>query len=86
MPVISRFYGISIMMFFKDHHPPHFHAKYEGNIAVFTIKGCRLLVGDLHMHAKRLIREWAGLHEQELMSNWQRAQKDGGLKWIEPLL
>jgi len=32
MPVISRFYGIVILMFFQDHHPPHFHAKYEGQL------------------------------------------------------
>lgn len=26
MPEISRFLGISITMYFKDHVPPHFHA------------------------------------------------------------
>ncbi len=28
MPVICRFYGILIKMFFDDHNPPHFHAEY----------------------------------------------------------
>jgi hypothetical protein len=28
MPEISRFYGLIIKMFFKDHNPPHFHAEY----------------------------------------------------------
>lgn len=28
MPTISAFYGIVIQMFFNDHAPPHFHAKY----------------------------------------------------------
>jgi len=28
MPVISRFYGIVISMFYEDHNPPHFHAMY----------------------------------------------------------
>jgi hypothetical protein len=28
MPTISIFYGIVIQMFFDDHNPPHFHARY----------------------------------------------------------
>ncbi len=85
MPVISRFYGIVILMFFKDHHPPHFHAKYEGRLAVYSIKSCRLLAGKLPPRATRLIKEWVKLHEKELMVDWQIAQKEGKLKTIEPL-
>ena len=28
MPEVSRFLGIVIQMFFDEHNPPHFHAKY----------------------------------------------------------
>ena len=28
MPVIARFYGIVIKLYFNDHLPPHFHAFY----------------------------------------------------------
>ena len=28
MPEISRFLGIVIAMFYSDHAPPHFHARY----------------------------------------------------------
>ena len=28
MPIISRFLGIIMSMYFNDHSPPHFHAKY----------------------------------------------------------
>jgi len=38
MPLISNFYGISILMFFQEHNPPHFHAKYSGEIGIFNIK------------------------------------------------
>ncbi len=86
MPVISRFYGISILMFFQDHHPPHFHAKYEGQLGVFSIDGCRLIAGKLPPRATRLIKEWSKMHEKELMIDWNIAQKDGKLKTIEPLL
>lgn len=86
MPVISRFYGISIMMFFKDHNPPHFHAKYEGRIAVFNIRTHRLLAGALPPQAGRLVREWLKMHEKELLENWHRAQNDRELKSIQPLV
>jgi hypothetical protein len=28
MPTIAWFYGIMIQMFYNDHEPPHFHARY----------------------------------------------------------
>ena len=28
MPEISRFYGIIIYMWWKDHNPPHIHVSY----------------------------------------------------------
>ena len=28
MPVISRFFGVVIAMYWRHHSPPHFHAKY----------------------------------------------------------
>lgn len=86
MPVISRFYGIVILMFFQGHHPPHFHAKYEGELAVYSIKECRLLAGKFPPRATKLIKEWAKIHVKELMVDWNIAQKEGKLKTIEPLI
>lgn len=57
MPVISRFYGISIMMFFKEHNPPHFHAKYEGRVALFEIKTGKIMAGNLPPRVVKLIKE-----------------------------
>ncbi len=85
MPVISRFYGIVILMFFQDHHPPHFHAKYERQLAVYSIKGRRVLAGKLSPRATRLVKEWAKIHEKDLMDDWRIAQKEGQLKMIDPL-
>ena len=40
MPEISRFLGIIIAMFYKEHSPPHFHAKYgEYEITVDIVAG-----------------------------------------------
>jgi hypothetical protein len=85
MPIISRFYGIVIMMYFKEHHPPHFHARYEGSIAMFEIRTRRMIAGKLPPRARRLVSQWAKLHEEELLENWDSARKDGKLRAIEPL-
>ncbi len=30
MPVLSRFYGLVVFMDYREHNPPHFHARYQG--------------------------------------------------------
>lgn len=38
MPTISMFYGIIIRMYNTgEHNPPHFHASYQGQQAVFNM-------------------------------------------------
>ncbi|MDI6760994.1 MAG: DUF4160 domain-containing protein [Candidatus Brocadiaceae bacterium] len=45
MPEISRFYGISIYMYFREHSPPHFHAVYGENGALISIETLGLVSG-----------------------------------------
>lgn len=86
MPLISNFYGISILMFFQEHNPPHFHAKYGGEIGIFSIKSGIMIAGNLPFYAKKLVKEWFKLHKQELLDNWQRAEKGQKLQAINPLI
>ena len=46
VPTISRFYGITIQMFFKEHGVPHFHARYGGQVGVFTVESFERLRGE----------------------------------------
>ncbi|MBF9254705.1 DUF4160 domain-containing protein [Pontibacter sp. 172403-2] len=86
MPELSRFYGIIIYMFVKDHNPPHFHAKYGEFIGVIDIRTGEIIEGDLPRRALRLVQDWAELHRIELMANWEAAQSDSPeLNKIEPL-
>jgi len=55
MPEISRFYGIIIAMFFDDHSPPHFHARYSGEKAAIEIESLRVLEGQLPPRALGLV-------------------------------
>jgi hypothetical protein len=47
VPTVSRFYGITIQMFFKEHGTAHFHARYGGEIAVYTIEPLDVVRGQL---------------------------------------
>ena len=85
MPTISVFYGIVIAMFYNDHDPPHFHARYAEHRARVAIATGDPLDGDLPPRAARLVKEWAGLHREELEQDWRLAQELRPLNPIEPL-
>jgi hypothetical protein len=84
MPRISEFYGITILMFFGDHNPPHFHARYAGRSARVALDGT-VLDGRLPRRATRLVDEWAGLHRDELADCWDRVVNHRPPGTIEPL-
>lgn len=85
MPRISEFYGIVIEMFFGDHPPPHFHARYGGESAKVAIETGEVIAGSLPGRAQRLVREWAEQHRQELEANWELAVSYEQPRKIEPL-
>jgi hypothetical protein len=61
MPILSRFFGIVIMMYWRDHAPPHFYAKYgDEEIAMEIETG--LMEGRMSHRAIALIQDWRKLH------------------------
>jgi hypothetical protein len=85
MPEISRFLGIVIAIYWKEHGVPHFHAKYGSHRASFGIADLRLLEGGLPPRVTGLVLEWAALHRDELMQDWELAMAKRSLKPIAPL-
>ena len=84
MPIISRFLGIVISMYWNDHLPPHFHAKYgEYKITVNIETG--VVEGRFSKRALRLVLEWYEYHKNELMHNWELCRDKEMPKPIEPL-
>ena len=71
MPTISSFYGISIRMFFNDHVPPHFHVEYAEFKATVDILELKISSGKLPRRAQELVLDWAELHQNELLIDWQ---------------
>ena len=72
MPCISQFFGIMIYMFYSEHSPPHFHAKYAGDEAVYEIQTLRVYAGQLPRRVHNLILEWADLHRAEQWTTGKR--------------
>ena len=71
MPVVSRFYGIVIKLYFREHGVPHFHALYGEHNAVFAIDTLEMIEGDLPNRARRLVKEWAQQYQGELRRMWE---------------
>jgi len=72
MPIIARFYGMVIKMYFQkaEHNPPHFHALYGEYMGAIDIKTLEMIEGDLPAKALSLVREWAETHKEELLQIW----------------
>ena len=85
MPEVSRFFGIIITMYYKDHAPPHFHARYASEKVAIAIGSLVVLQGRLKPRALGLVMEWAARHQAELRENWMLARHQLPLKPIEPL-
>jgi hypothetical protein len=84
MPEVSRFLGIVIGVFPRDHPPPHFHAVYgEHQITVEIETGA--VTGDFPRRALRLVEEWRKLHQEELLENWNLLQAGFPGHKIDPL-
>jgi hypothetical protein len=84
MPEVSRFLGIVITMFYREHGPPHFHATYgEYDVQVSIRDG--LVNGKFPARALRLVLEWQALHKDELLKNWHLARQSKPLNTISPL-
>ena len=83
---ISCFLGISILMYFDDHNPPHFHVKYNDFRSIISIDELKVLEGHLPARILGITIEWAELHKKELMDNWNMVKETGKYFKIEPLV
>jgi hypothetical protein len=84
MPEISRFLGITIRMYYRDHVPPHFHAEYgEFEITVNIDTG--VVEGRFPRRALSAVMEWYNLHQEALAENWDRALRGEPLLPVPPL-
>ena len=72
-------------MYYGDHPPPHFHARYGDHEAVVGIDSLAILRGHLPPRASGLVAEWAAQHRAELHEAWSRAEQHESPGTIAPL-
>ena len=85
MPEVSRFYGITIRFYYRDHPPTHFHAFYGDHEALIEIETGEVNRGHLPRSARELVERWRSLHLEELRDDWERARQQQPLLPIAPL-
>lgn len=85
MPEISRFFGIVIAIYFNDHAPPHFHAKYGEHKAKIAIADGTVIDGRLPKRALSLVEEWRKLQADDLSRSWAAIMERRSFEKIEPL-
>src|SRR3989338_2104496 len=70
MPIISQFFGIAIYMFWREHEPAHFHAKY-GDYEITVEIETGVVNGKMTPRALALVQEWRKVHLEELKKEWE---------------
>lgn len=72
-PTVSQFYGISVIVALKqkEHNPPHIHAFYSGDEALFLISNGELYKGDFPSGGRRLVKQFILKYKKELMEMWE---------------
>ena len=85
MPTICIFDGIKIMMYYRDHLPPHFHAERAEEAAEIGIDPIMILEGSLARTTRSKVFEWAAIHQAELRANWELARASQPLLSVDPL-
>ncbi len=51
----------------NEHPPQHIHIKYGEHTAVMELEHLNIIDGGLPKRCRQLVREWAELHQQELV-------------------
>ena len=67
MPTISRFYGISIKMYYNEHNPPHFHALYQNEEVAIEIESQKIIAGNFPRRALKMVLEWGEFTKQNYL-------------------
>lgn len=84
MPEISRFFGIILSLYWRDHNPPHIHfsyGDYECSISVLD----RIVDGTAPAKVIAKVNHWIDIHEDEILTAWEKASRGEKFDRIKPL-
>jgi hypothetical protein len=71
MPTIAIIDGVRIMIFAKDHAPPHFHAKFPEHEALISIATGDIREGSLPTAKLRAVRDWFTPRQLQVAYVWK---------------
>ena len=86
MSEISTFLGITVYMYFDGHSMPHFQALYNGRHGEFSISTLNYSKGNLPPKVVGLVIDWAELHKNDLLANWESIKETGKCQEIPSLV
>jgi hypothetical protein len=72
-------------MYFNDHPPPHFHARYGEFEATIDLANLEVIEGKLPGRGLSLVQEWAMIHKEELLEDWRLCSEKALPAKIDPL-
>jgi len=71
MPTIAVVFGVRIMIYPKDHLPPHLHAKFAEHEAMISIVSGDVLEGALPRAKLSAVQEWLARRREQVAYVWR---------------
>ena len=75
MPTIAIVLGVRIIIYPKDHLPPHLHAKSAEHEAMISIVTGDVLEGSLPRAKLRAVQGWLARHREEVAYVWREIRE-----------
>lgn len=73
-------------MYYNDHNPPHFHARYGDDVVIVSIEDMEIIEGNFPSRASNMVLEWAKQNKIKLQENWDNIRNEKPVFRIEPLV
>jgi hypothetical protein len=86
VPKIADLGGVTIMIHYREHPPPHFHARQAGREDRIQIDPVQVMSGDLPRSQRRMVLEWAKEHQAALVEAWKAAEERRPVPQIAPVV
>lgn len=68
--LVDKVGNLKIVVYPKDHMPPHFHIRSPGLNAALRIDNCELIAGELTPQQNALIQRWHKSFKTMLLTAW----------------
>jgi hypothetical protein len=71
MPILVRFAGFEIAMYFEDHNPPHVHVVGREFEMLVAIRDGAVLIGDAPAKVRKVAMPWIAANRAMLLAKWE---------------